>query len=181
MDKTFIELVRQLLKDAHETFEGTMQGVTEEVAHWQPEGKALPIGAAYAHAVIAEDMLLNGMIKKSPMLVEQGWGEKMGLSEPHPANDENWEAGFAAWTKSVKVELPKLQEYAQAVYKQTDDYLAGLTDKDLINQKVDLSGWGMGEWALGRFVHRLLIGHIDNLCGEISAIKGLQGLKGYPF
>jgi hypothetical protein len=27
----------------------------------------------------------------------------------------------------------------------------------------------------------LVIGHLNNLTGEISALKGAQGLRGYPF
>lgn len=180
MGNKFSEMIRQSLKDAHETFEGTMQGVTEEVAHFQPQGKALPIGATYAHAIISEDIMLNVMVRKTPPLLDQ-WQEKLGLSAPHPAMDGDWEANFAQWVKEVKVDLPKLQEYAQVVYKQSDDFLADTNDSDLLDKKADLSMWGMDEWPLGRFVIRFLISHIDSLSGEISAIKGVQNLKGYPF
>ena len=113
--------------------------------------------------------------------MDQGWIEKLGLSHPHPMMDESWEKNFAEWAKTVKMDLPKFKEYAKAVYKQSDEYLGTLTDKDLSEKKVDLSGWGLGEWSLGKFVMRLLMGHMDNLTGEVSAAKGLQGLKGYPF
>jgi hypothetical protein len=39
---------------------------------------------------------------------------------------------------------------------------------------------GFGEVTVGWIVVRLLIGHIDNECGEISCLKGLQGVRGYP-
>ena len=181
MEKTFVQMMRESLQSAHETLEGTMQGATEEVLHWQPQGKALPVGAAYAHAVISEDLMLSGMVRKTKSLLDQGWIEKLGLSHPHPMMDESWEKNFAEWAKTVKMDLPKFKEYAKAVYKQSDEYLGTLTDKDLSEKKVDLSGWGLGEWSLGKFVMRLLMGHMDNLTGEVSAAKGLQGLKGYPF
>ena len=181
MKNTFAEMIRQSLKDTHETLESTMNGVTDEVAHWQPAGKALPIAAAYAHVIVSEDVMLSNWVKKTKSLVEGDWGSKLGLSAPHPAMDQNWEKNFAEWSKTVKVDLEKLKEYAQAVYKQSDEFLAGLSDKDMVNKKVDLSMWQMGEWPLARFVMRFLIGHVDSLTGEISAVKGLQGLKGYPF
>ena len=181
MNRTFTEMLQQSLKDAHETFEKTMEGVTQEVAHFQPPGKALPIGAAYAHTVVSEDILLQNWVRKEKSLLESGWETKIGLSEPHPVMDENWETNYTAWVKNVKVDLPKLREYGQAVYKQTDDFLTGLTDKDIVEMKVDLSSMGEKEWSLGRFIIRYLLSHIDSLCGEISAIKGVQGLKGYPF
>jgi hypothetical protein len=176
------EMAKLLLQDVHETLEGTMTGVTDDVANWQPSGKALSVGAAYTHAVISEDMLLATMLAQKPMLIDQGWADKMGLSEPHPAVTESWEQDFAAWTKSVRVEIAKLQEYAKATYAQTEDYLDSLSDDDFMNKKVDLTSWGMGaDYPLWRFFHRFIIGHADNLTGEISSVKGLQDLKGYPF
>ena len=44
-----------------------------------------------------------------------------------------------------------------------------------------MSAWQMGEWPVIKFVMQLLIGHLWSLAGEISAAKGIQGLKGYPF
>lgn len=181
MEKSFAELIRQTLKETHETLEATMEGVTDEVAHFKPAGKALPIAAAYTHVIVSEDILLNWMVTKTPPLLDRGWAEKNGLSAQHPAMDGDWEKNFAQWSTNVTVDLAKLKEYAQAVYAQTDEYLAGLTDHDLIEKKADLSAWGMGEWPIAKFVIRMLIGHVDSLTGEISAIKGVQGLKGYPF
>lgn len=178
---TTLEIAKTLLQDAHETLEGTMGGVNNEIANWQPEGKTLSVAAAYAHAVVSEDMLLNAMIRKSPLLIDQGWAEKMGLSEPHPAMGATWEQDFSVWVKNVKVDIEKLQTYGKAVFEQTEEYLSGLSEEDFLNKTVDLSGWGMGDYPLWRFVHRFVIGHTDNLSGEISAVKGMQNLKGYPF
>ena len=62
----------------------------------------------------------------------------------------------------------------------SDAYLASLSDDDLDGQ-VDLSSFGMGSQQLASFFSRAVIAHADNLTGEISAAKGLQGLRGYPF
>lgn len=181
MENKLVEMLRQVLKDSHETLEATMEGVTDEVAHYKPAGKALPIVAAYTHVLVSEDMLLSSMVKKSKSLLEQGWAEKNGLSAQHPAMDADWEKNFAEWSTTVKADLPKLKEYANAVYTQSDEFFAGLKDQDLWDKKVDLSMWGLGEWPLIRFILRMLVSHVDSLTGEISAAKGLQGLKGYPF
>ena len=178
---TTLEMAKTLLQDAHETLGGTMEGVTDEIANWQPEGKALSVAAAYAHTVVSEDMLLNTMVRKAPLLSDQGWAVKMGLSEPHPAMGETWEQDFSAWVKNVRVDSEKLQSYGKAVFAQTEQYLSELSEEDFLNTTIDLSGWGMGNYPLWRFVHRFIIGHTDNLTGEISAVKGMQNLKGYPF
>jgi hypothetical protein len=180
MEKTYATLLASSLKSAHETLEATMQGVDDTVAHWQPQGKALPIAPAYAHAVISEDILGSWMTKQKA-LVEGEWGAKLGLSSPHPAMDADWETNFIEWCKTVKMDLPKFHEYAKAVYKNTEDYVASLSDSDLIDKKVDLSIWSMGEWSVAKFVIDMLLMHAFSLTGEISSVKGLQGLKGYPF
>jgi hypothetical protein len=38
----------------------------------------------------------------------------------------------------------------------------------------------MGEQTLAWVLNRLILGHIDNMCGEVSVLKGVQGGKGYP-
>lgn len=178
---TTLEIAKTLLQDAHETLEGTMGDVTNEIANWQPKGKSLSVGAAYAHAVVSEDMLLNTMMRKAPLLIDQGWSEKMGLSSPHPVMGETWEQDFSAWVKTVTIDIAQLQEYGKAVQAQTNTYLSELSEDDFINNNVDLTSWGMGEYPLWRFFHRFIIGHADNITGEISAVKGMQNLKGYPF
>lgn len=174
-------MVRESLKDAHDTLENTMKDVDAKIAHYKPVGRALPIVVAYAHVAVSEDILLNSWALKKKSLLERGWDAKTGLSAPHPAMDQNWEKNYTEWSKTVKADLGKLRKYAQAVYANSDKILAGLNDNDMVDMKVDLSAWGMGEWPMARYVMRFLIGHVDSLCGEISAAKGLQNLKGYPF
>jgi hypothetical protein len=43
-----------------------------------------------------------------------------------------------------------------------------------------LSGAGLGMRTVAWVLSRAVIGHADNFSGEISAIKGVQGKKGYP-
>ncbi len=181
MSKIFAEMLRQSLQDAHETLEGTMKDVTEEVAHWKPSGKTLPVAAAYVHVIVSEDIMLTTWAQKTKPLLESGWSSKLGLSAAHPAMDKDWEKNFAEWSKTVQVDMVKFKEYAQAVYQQSNTFLASLSDADLSAKKVDLSAFQMGEWPIARFIIRFLISHVDSLTGEISAVKGLQGLKGYPF
>jgi hypothetical protein len=175
MNNQIALMLADSLKNVHENLEGTMLGVTEEVAHFQPQGRALSIAAAYAHAVVSEDALTSTMIKEK-LLIEGDWGAKLGLSVPHPMMDADWEKNFTEWSKNVKMDLPKFQEYAKAVYKRSEEFCLSMNDIDLIEKKVAF----MGEWTAGKFIVAILIQHAANLTGEISAVKGLQGLKGYP-
>ena len=73
-----------------------------------------------------------------------------------------------------------LRQYAQAVYANSDQYLANLKPEEL-DRTVDMSNLGMGHPSLAWFLNTLVIIHAANMCGEISCLKGLQGARGYPF
>jgi len=174
-----VTLMREQLRAAHGLLEETLGDPTPEQLHYIPQGHALPVGAAYAHVIVSEDILVNGMLRKQQPLCATP-GAVTGLSEPMPAfSAEAW-PGYKDWTHRVRVEVPALRRYAEEVYAASDAYLASLSAEDL-DGHVDLSSFGMGSPQLASFLSRTVVAHVDNLTGEISAAKGLQGLKGYPF
>jgi hypothetical protein len=64
------------------------------------------------------------------------------------------------------------------VYAATDAYVASLDDEALA-KPLDLSMVGLGMQTMGYLLGGLVLNtHLHT--GEISAIKGFQGLKGYP-
>ena len=79
-----VSLLRAQYQNAHEVLEGTLQDVTSEQAHWSPPSAANPLGATYAHIVISEDGVINGMLKGSAPLSVTTWAGKMGVSELPP-------------------------------------------------------------------------------------------------
>jgi hypothetical protein len=166
-----VSLLRMQMQDAHALLESTLGDVTAEQLHYLPAGRALPVGAAYAHVIFSEDILTQQLKGAQPLFET---GTPTGASEPMPNFMKGWE-DYAAWTKRVRFDLPQLRAYAQKVYANTDAYLGTLSEADL--DKPD----SFTDKSLGYFISRALIGHIDNLTGEISAAKGLQGLQGYPF
>jgi hypothetical protein len=176
-----VSLFREQLQAAHGLLEGTVGDVTPEEAHWSPPGRANPLGANYAHTVMGEDATVNGMLRRDAPLFASSWAGKAGVSEPPPGPDPN-APGFPDWSKwarRVKVDLPALRKYAEAVYAATDEYLASLTDDDL-NRPVDLSALGLGEHTVRYLLTNGVLGNAYNHCGEISCLKGLQGKRGYP-
>ncbi len=169
-----IELLRMQLREAHELLEATMGDVTPEQLHFLPQGRALPIGAAYAHVIFSEDMMVQSMKGEKPLFET---GVATGASEPHPnfmAEGVDW-SQYPAWTQRVRFDLAQIRAYATQVYANTDYYLASLTEADLDKPNPFFQN------TLAHFISRALIGHVDNLTGEISAVKGVQGLQGYPF
>jgi hypothetical protein len=176
---TALELLKLELKSAHDIFEQTASDIADEHVQLDPGGKAFPLGATYAHLVFSEDVILHQMIMggKTP-LCEGEFKDKTGVSTPMPPMDENWEKANHEWSKSVQIDMPKMREYAKAVFAATDAYINSLTDEDL-EKEVDLGSWGKKQ------VHELLSGfiiaHANQLTGELAALKGVHGAKGYPF
>jgi hypothetical protein len=169
-----VSLLSQQLRSAHEIIEGTVADLTPEQANWDPAGKAIAAGPLYAHVSAAEDFFLNMVVGRQPLAMG-AYAGKMGVSEPHPMG-----GGYDEWAKRVKIDLPQLREYVQAVFKNTEDYVAGLTPEAL-DKELDLTSAGFGKMSLAAFITVTSVIHPSNHCGEISCLKGLQGAKGYPF
>jgi hypothetical protein len=154
-----------------------MADVTDEVAAFMPPGTANPIAGIYAHLILGEDMFLHMILKKTEQLSESSWKDKTGFSSPHPME---WQTEYPKWLKTVKMDTQKAKEYASAVFQATEKYVANLTDEDL-EKEVDMTAFGWGNMKQGEFLSNLITGHTASITGEIAVLKGLQGLKGYPF
>ena len=170
-----IELLRSQFESAHHSQEATVGDLAPEAAKLNEKmDKAIPAGAAYAHSVLEEDILLSRMLaNKEPIFKTI---EQVGITEAIPEMDK-WDQ-HERWYKTVTVDIPKFKEYARLVYKATDDYLATLKDEDL-DEEIDRPMFGKQNTAF--MLTNIFLLHIANLTGEISAAKGVQGLKGYPF
>ncbi len=175
---TALELLKEQLQSARELFSGTVADITTDQLHEDPGGKAFPLGATYAHLVFSEDVLVQQMIQHKEPLFKSSMKNKTGADKPMPEWDANWETTNHEWSKTVKIDLEMLKEYEKAVYTATDEYLSSISDEDL-DHEVDMGEWG--KYTIAKFLSNFIIGHLNNLTGEISVLKGVQGVKGYPF
>jgi hypothetical protein len=175
---TSLQLLKDELKNAREIFRGTVEDIKPEHLHKNPGGVALPLGAAYAHLVFSEDAIVHGMLMGKPSLSHTVWKDKTGVEPPMPPMDDAWHNAHRFWAQNVKVSLPPFLKYAKAVYGDTDAYVNQLTDPDL-EKMIDLGNWG--KFTVAYILFSYIIGHTNNLAGEISALKGIQGARGYAF
>lgn len=169
------DLLKNQIQITRMVVDGTLGDVSSDQVMRAPGGKAHPIGATYAHAVLSEDGVVNGLLRKQQPLAATTFEGKTGISEPMPAFGEG---DLFEWASKVKVDMPALREYAKAVHASTDQYIADLSDDDL-DQKVEFGG--MGPTPISGIITLTAIVHPSNHIGEISALKGLGGAKGYPF
>jgi hypothetical protein len=172
-----LALLRQQLRDAHATLERTVGGLGPAELAWVPPGTANPIGATFAHVVVAEDVLVHAVFAGGAPLGASTWAVRTGLSEPMPMPGPGW-ADYPAWTRRLRVDLEISMAYAHATWDSTDAWLASLGEADL-DRELDLAALGQGRRTLGWAVARLLVAHCDSITGEIACLKGLQGRGGY--
>lgn len=177
MNNFATQILLTQLKTAHTAIEQTMEGVTDEVAHFMPPGKANPIAGTYAHLVFTEDFFIHDFLMKTEPLMTTTFKDKTGASEAHPTD---WQEAYPKWLKKVKLDIDQFSKYAKAVFAASEEHIATLTDADL-EKNIDMSSFGMGNRKASDFIANLISGHVYPIMGEISVLKGIQGLKGYPF
>ena len=167
--------VRQQLTGSHGTLRHMLSDCDSEVLNMTlPNATIGSIASIYAHAVIAEDVFVHARFQDGqPLYQSGGWEGRTGVPFPGipPAMTPEWAA-------ALNMDLPKFQEYAEAVFAATDSYLANLPDSELERK---IQGAAGGEYTLAWGIAILLCQHAAQHSGEIAALKGVQGLKGLPF
>lgn len=178
MSNLSTSIIADSIKDVHKNFIATLDGVTDEVSNFMPEGKANPIAGTYAHMVFSEDFFINGLIQgKTPLFESEEFKDKTGASEVQPSD---FAEAYPKWLKEVTLDLESFATYRDAVFAQSEKYIESLTAEDL-EKEIDMSMFGMGGRPLHNVLTGIIIGHAASIMGEISVLKGIQGLKGYPF
>lgn len=170
---TASELLALNLHVAHDSFSKTVADVTQEMADWPPDGLAHPIGERWAHVVQVEDWLVNGMAKGEAPLFASEWADRKGYGEFNMAASREEALAFRA-------DVNALREYMEAVFAASESYFRTLADVDM-ERAIDMSFIGYGLVPFPAWASTFVIGHLHDLMGEISVLKGLLGVKGYPF
>jgi uncharacterized damage-inducible protein DinB len=162
------------LEFAHQVLEGTVADVDDELANRQPEGRANSVGSCYAHTILSEDYIVNVMLRGGKPLSETDWAGRTGASRPQPWTSPE---DLGAWYHSVRVDMEAARRYAQEVYAKSSEFVDSLDDEDLTKE---IEAFGM-RMTVAMILEAFVTGHASSLAGEISAIKGTFGRKGYPW
>lgn len=179
MSSTRAQVLAGLTKQAHWLINAVFEDVDDELANRPAPGNANPLGTAYAHVAFSEDAAVNVIFQGGAPLSATTFAAKTGVDQPMPMPGMV-EGDMGEWFRTAKVDLSKLRPYAAAVFEATEQFIEGADDATL-DRTLDLSAAGMGERSLLETYGMFVIEHCDNFSGELSAIKGVFGLKGYPF
>jgi hypothetical protein len=161
-------LLGQQMQVLHQIMEAAIGDCPEAaVAARLPDSTVNSIGAIYAHTIFGEDGLVNGLIRgQKPVYFTGGWADKIGLDMPQGGLEPDW---------APSMDLGLFREYAKAVYQSTDEFLASATEEDF--GKIVDAGFAP-PMPVQSFVANILAWHVATHQGEISALKGVQGLNG---
>ena len=172
-----IALLKAQTESAHGNLLAIFGDLSDADAHREPGGRAFSPAANFAHAVSIEDFFVNRVMRGRPPLMDS---METGLSSPLPGVTKTWPSDHDTWARALRVDLPTAVEYASHVFAATEIWLEGLSEPDL-DAPVNLQMIGIAECPLGLAYNMLVISHGQNLAGEMSAGKGVLGLRGYPF
>jgi hypothetical protein len=177
------ELIQNELENVKRVFDRTLDGLTPAELKWQPRPDANSIGLILFHSIRAEDSSIHRLQGKPQLWESDKWYQKF--------NKMIADGGAHYTTEQVAAfVVPNLKEllvYAEAVRKDTLEYLKGLEPKDF-DKKVNLpppparmvmpSGRSAPPWPpFNPIVGSMLlhvVTHLSEHAGKISYIRGLQ-------
>jgi hypothetical protein len=158
------------------------EGLTEEQLHWQPEGHPNHMTFAIWHAYRSEDEIIHGILMQKPSLyVRDGWAQRLPVTEP--GNPPFGTGLNREQIANVRVPLPDLLEYADAVGKAVQEYADSLSDEqgqEIIPLPFFKDVYPLEEASRAEVITFFCVGHTAEHLGEVQYIKGLLGLTGAP-
>ena len=156
------------LVDAHRMGDIAMEELTPKVAHFEAGGTANSIAQLLAHMTMGEDHAVNGILKGGTRIFDTGgWSAKTGIPDGRGA----------VWQKDWQLNIDGFTAYRDAVKRSSISYFETPAASDL-DREVEAFG---APRKASNVVQIFVINHLLGHSGEISALKGIQGLKGLPF
>lgn len=166
-----VQALKAALDASHFWYQATVADLTPEWANFLPPGKGSPISANIVHVIQREDYIIAQLIQDGlPLWEREGWGQRLAITRMYELDE--------TVGRHFKMDPAVLTAYIDMVYAQTEGFYAHLRDEDL-DREIDTGP--DGRMPVGQILSVFLLGNNFAHTGEISAIKGLQGAKGYPF
>ena len=161
-----LTLLRDQAAEADDLLMQVFAPVTAEQGAWRlPGGTANAITPTFVHAYQSEDRLITRVSKRPPLFVTDGWGALLGFDPAAP------------WEEAAPLDPARCRDYARAVRAATEAFLAAF-DPAMLTRGIATSRGGQ---LLGEHLLAVLVIHKSTHMGEIAALLGCQGARGFPF
>ncbi len=167
------EVVIAQFKLSHGLLQQIIAGLSPVALQHTLDGASIDtVASTFAHLVFAEDTLVNRLAFGGAVVFETGgWAGKTGTDMPSTPGQSH------EWAATVALDLARFMPYAQAVFANTEEVLAKCSDAQLA-QPVETP---LGPNTAFGTISGIALYHTTHHSGEISALLGVQGLKGLPF
>lgn len=157
---------RQQLEQIFGLVNAAAGGMDDTQYNWEPAGTCNSASKSHVHMLTSLDFFINAKVR----------GQDLAWSTFAPAN------GLPAnplevWNHGGAISQAAVAEYGKGLQQSVLDYVSSLSDADL-DREVDTQFFGTKSIA---FVLQLAAMHCAGHAGDVSAVKGMQGLKGIPF
>jgi hypothetical protein len=167
-----IDFVRSSLRQMHNTYDDAIKDLTEEQMYWRANDNGQPISFILWHYVRTEDNIIQFVLQRKPTIwLDGGWDQRFGLDRVAQGTGMSLQDAQSLRFTSKEDWL----EYQAAVWKATDDFLAG-TDDAFLEQKTMVKP--LGEMRVLDAIGNMCLTHGFTHLGEIAHLRGLQGLRG---
>lgn len=160
------------MKIVYDLMDSTIADCSQEIANTRLAGGTTnSISVVYLHVVSSDDYMFNQMARGGAMLYESdGWQRRIGI--------ENVSAIQTDTRAGLVLDMNVLREYAAAVRATTERFLEQATEAELAREVESFLG---AKVSVAEFLGTFAVTHLSEHWGEISALKGVLGLKGLPF
>ena len=163
--------LQQQIQSLHGTMDAAIGDCSPDVLAGKLAGSTInSVGAVYAHTIFSEDSIINGLIRgPAPVYATGGWAAKIGIDMPQGGMEPDW---------AVTIPLATFREYAAAVAAATSDYVGSASDAEF--ERIVDAGFAP-PMPIRAMIANVLVWHLASHQGEISALKGVQGVNGLVF
>ncbi len=162
------------LRELHESIGEATKGLTPEQHHWSPGGRVNHIAFILWHYARTQDNVIRFILQRRPTIwMEGGWDKRFGL-------DSKAQGTGMSQEDALKLRISSLEDfrtYMHLVFKETEDYVAKVTEADLARVVLVKP---LGEMPVERVLGHTVLTHGFGHLGEIWTIRGALGMPGNP-
>lgn len=147
----------------HQMLDSSIHNLSHEELHRRvPGSRTNSLASIYAHTVFAEDTILSGLLRRTPLVYDAGgWRSRLSVAPARGLCDEDWH-------DQVRIhDINMFRMYAHQVYCEVDRFILGTTDSDLEILLTTPFGEQTVAWVLNNF----LAWHTIQHTGELSSMR----------
>lgn len=163
-----LDLLKTQVTGLRRDYANIIGDMSSQQLHWVPPGVANTISSTMLHSIGFVDNTVHRTAQGKTSIWDSGnWQQKLGTPQ---IGRQDLEGG-----RKLKLDIDLVKQYVSEVLAASQAYLNALGPGDLDRKVVT----PRGENALGNLLSTAFVTHFADHMGEMSALKGCQGGKGW--